>query len=69
MLDLQKGNLALHGLAKCIMREAAWMLHGAVARKAYALYSQKQVWMLKEALQALKHPVPHPIPQPLPLTG
>jgi len=28
LLDLQKGNLALHGLAKCMMREAAWMLHG-----------------------------------------
>jgi len=46
------------------MREAAWMLHGGVAWKAYALYSQKLVWLLKEELEALKHPVPHPIPKP-----
>ena len=31
LLDLQKGNVALHGLAKCIMREAAWMLHGGTS--------------------------------------
>jgi len=42
------------------------MLHGGVAWKAYALYSQKLVWLLKEALEALKHPVPHAIPQPSP---
>jgi len=70
LLDLQNGNVALHGLAKCIMREAAWMLHGGVKWKAYALYSQKMVWLLKEAFEALKHLVPHPIPQtPPPLTA
>jgi len=31
LLDLQNGNVALHGLAKCIMMEAAWRLHGGVA--------------------------------------
>jgi len=31
LLDLRKGNVALHGLAECIMREAAWMLHGELA--------------------------------------
>jgi len=41
---------------------------GAMPWKAYALYSQKLVWLLKEALEALKHTVPHPIPKPL-LTG
>jgi len=66
LLDMQKGNVALHGREKCIMREAAWMLHGAVVWKAYAVYSQKLVGLLKEALETLKHPVPHPIPQPPP---
>jgi len=28
LLGLQKGNVALYGLAKCVMREAAWILHG-----------------------------------------
>jgi len=28
LLEPQKGNVALHGLKKCIMREAAWMLNG-----------------------------------------
>jgi len=66
LLELQKGNVARHGLAKCIMREDAWILHGGIAWNAYALYSQKLVWLLKEALEALKHPVPHSIPQPPP---
>jgi len=66
LLDLQKGNVALHGLAKCIMREAAWMLHGGVAWKAYALYSEKLFWVLKDALEALIHPVTRPIGKPPP---
>jgi len=61
LLDLKKGNVALHVLAKCMMREAAWGLHGGVCLWAYTPYSQKLVWLLKEALEALKHPVPHPI--------
>jgi len=63
LLDLQKANAAMHDLAKHIMREAAWMLHGGVGWRAYALYSLKLVWLLMEALLALRHPVPHPIPQ------
>ncbi|MGC9156565.1 MAG: reverse transcriptase domain-containing protein, partial [Ferrimicrobium sp.] len=38
LLDLQKGNVALHGLAKCIMREAAWMLQGGVGWRTYTPY-------------------------------
>jgi len=49
LLDLQKGNVALHGLAKCMMRDAAWMLHGGVCWRAYTPYSQKLVWLLKQA--------------------
>jgi len=60
LLDLQKGNVALHGLAKCFMREAAWMLHGGLCWRAYTTYSQKLVWLLKEALEALNHPGLHP---------
>jgi len=58
--------VALHGMAKCIVRESALMLHGGVAWKACALYSQKLVWLLKDALEALKHSVQHRIPQPPP---
>jgi len=50
LLDLQKGNVAMHGLAKCIMGEAAWMLHCGMAWKACALYSQK---LLREAHVAM----------------
>jgi len=31
LLDLQKGHVALHGLAKCITKEASWKFHGELA--------------------------------------
>jgi len=45
LLDLQKGNVALHDLDNCIMRKAAWMLHGGVCWRAYTIYSQKLFWL------------------------
>jgi len=42
---------------------------GGVCWRAYAPYCQKLIWLLKEALEALKHPVTHPIPQPPPSHG
>jgi len=39
LLNLQKGNVALHVLAKWIIREDACMLHGGVCWRSYTPYS------------------------------
>jgi len=63
LLDLRKGNVALHGLAECIMREASSMLHGGVCWRAH---TPRTGLVAEGSIGGLKHPVPHPIPQPLP---
>lgn len=68
LVDLHKGNVALHGMAKCIMKKSGWMLHGVVAWRAYTPYYHELMFLFNDALEVIKHLVPHPMPQP-PLTG